>query len=105
MKKIGDQPGRDETGATGERASRTNGLVLVGRKELFSSKMREKGGKNDGCGKKRGKNLSYVKRAITNFWVLKSFLVMKSFLVISKSLCFLDIFFLYSLGTQYSAIF
>lgn len=45
MKKIGDQPGRDETGATGERASRTNGLVLVGRKELFSSKMREKGEK------------------------------------------------------------
>lgn len=75
MKKIGDQPGRDEIGATGGRASRTNGLVLVGRKGLFSSKMREKE-KNDGCGKKRRKNLSYLKRSITDFWVLKSFLVM-----------------------------
>lgn len=43
MKKMGDLPVRDKKRARGRRGSRSNGLVLVGKKGLFSPKMREQG--------------------------------------------------------------
>lgn len=53
------------------KGSKTNELVLVGRKGLFSSKMGEKA-KNDIYVKKYRENLiSYFKREKSNLWFLK----------------------------------
>lgn len=70
------------------RGSKTNELVLVGRKGLFSSKMGEKA-KNDIYVKKYRENLiSYFKREKSNLWFLKLFLIM----YVKAYLCYFFLF-------------